>query len=258
MNETTSKIPAPPGYTELAPFNLDDYRGKGLANQGDGEFARHLNGTYLTIIEFFQAARSYPIVFVRDNHGKSDQVIPIALTGLKDRENLFVDEAGNWRPGCYVPAYIRRWPFFTARLESDPDRSLVCVDPAGLADSEQPFVDKDGKATELWQQAERLIQEMENARQMTREFTAALVEHQLLEPFEAHAMGHDGGKFHMSGMMRVNEGKLNALSDRVIRKMMSKGQLSRIYAHMVSLDSFQHLLDLRYEREQASGANTGG
>jgi hypothetical protein len=244
-------IPVPPGYTALLPFNRDDFRGKGRAAAGNAAFASTLNSLYLTAVEFFQASRSYPIVFARDT--QSGATLPVAITGLEKAQNLFVDDAGNWRADSYLPAYIRRWPFFTAQVVDDAERTLVCVDPAGLQDSDTPFIDANGEATGHWQETVRLIQEMENARRQTLELTAALAEHQLLEPFEAHAVASEGGRLRLAGMYRVSEEKLNALPDKTIRKMMKKGLLSRIYAHLISLENFQRLLNLRLEREQQKG-----
>lgn len=252
MSATTKPdIPAPPGYTALQPFNRDDFRGKGRAPAGNAAFTSTLNSIYLTAMEFFQATRSYPIVFARD--AQSSATLPVAITGLEKAQNLFVDDEGNWHPDTYQPAYVRRWPFFTAQVANDAERTLVCVDPAGLQDSDTPFIDANGKATEYWKETERLIQEMENARRQTMEFTAALTEHDLLEPFEAHAVAREGGRLRLAGMYRVSEEKLNALPDKAIGKMMKKGQLSRIYAHLISLENFRRLLDLRLEREQQRG-----
>lgn len=255
MSETeTQKIPTPPGYSELVPFNRQENRGMGRRREAPSAFARQLNSIYITAVEFFQAARSYPIVFGRD--ARTGSYVPVAITGLEKDENLFVDADGKWLRDNYVPAYVRRWPFFVVQAEA-PDQQepqhLVCVDPAGLERNDHPLVDDEGNPTAAWQDMEKLIQDMESARQQTVELVATLDRLELIEPFEAHAVAKGGGNMRLGGMFRVNENKLNALPEKTIKQLMKKGQLSRIYAHLISLDSFQRLLNLRLERQQDRG-----
>lgn len=250
MNDTKEQldIQAPPGYSQLQPFNRETFRGLGRRRNAPAEFARGLNSIYITALEFFQAARHYPIVFGRDS--QTGSYVPVAITGLENEQNLFVDSAGEWLEGTYVPAYVRRWPFFVVQVRDQPEKSLVCVDPVGLEENDQPLVDATGEPTAQWTETERLLQEMENARQQTIDFTRALAELDLIEPFEAHAMAKGGGNARLAGMFRVSENRLNKLPDRNIRQLMKKGQLSRIYAHLISLEGFQRLLDLRHRRSR--------
>ena len=80
---------------------------------GNAAFAACATAIPLVLTDFVPAARSYPILFT------ADTAAPIALTGLQ-RSDLFVDAAGAWAPDCYVPAYVRRYPFILVEV---PDRS---------------------------------------------------------------------------------------------------------------------------------------
>lgn len=243
-------VPAPPGYAELVPFSRDAFRGLGRLRRRPHAFAEQLNSILLTSAEFFHAGRFYPIVFGRDS--STGSFVPVVITGLEDEQNLFVNE-GHWRGDAYVPAYVRRWPFFTVQMKEEPGRALVCVDPAGLETSDSPFIAADGNPTALWQDTERLVHDLDGARRHTQALTATLNELELLEPFEAHAVARSGGQLRLGNMYRVNEKKLNALPERQVKQLMTKGFLSRIYAHLMSLENFQRLLDLRLEREQPKG-----
>lgn len=244
-------MPAPPGYRTLVPFSRDKFRGMGRSQPAFADFARDLNSVFVTAVEFFQAARHYPIVFGRD--AQSGGFVPVALTGLEDRQNLFITAEGRWRGDSYVPAYVRRWPFFAAQLRDDPERSLVCVDPSGLAASDSAFIDADGEPTTRWQETERMVNEMEAARRQTQAFMRVLVDLDLIELFEAHAVTREGRRMRFGNLHRVSEQRLNALSEKQVKQLMAKGWLSRIYAHLISLENFQRLLDLRLERQQHLG-----
>ena len=59
----------------------------------------------LTTDEFIHAQRSMPIVF-----SAGENPVPLALTGLNEGVNVFVDDEGAARQPFYVPAYVRRYP----------------------------------------------------------------------------------------------------------------------------------------------------
>ena len=83
----------------------------------------------VTVDEFGLAQRHYPLVF-----SIGDQPIPIALMGLNENVNVFLDADG--RPidtAVYIPAYIRRYPFTLARLRPESDELSLCFDPTSGA-----------------------------------------------------------------------------------------------------------------------------
>ena len=235
----------PPGYGSIVPFDRDEHRG--LIGPRDYRFAGALHGIYVTVQEFFRAAAHYPIVFFSP---APTRWLPLALTGLTVGKNLFVDEQGEWRHGTYVPAYVRRYPFCTA-TNADPNdpetQFIVYVDKDALRPVEppaQPFFDFNGDPTEAWSTRERLIREMEAARVITEAFAAQLEKLALFEPFEAHAQPVRGAPMLVRGLFRVSEDRLNTLSGEAVKELMVRGELSRIYAHLMSLDNFAALLDL--------------
>src|SRR5262245_9243286 len=78
----------------------------GLREAADFGFARGTNAIALAVPELAHAARSYPVVF-----SKESPTVPFAIVGVHEDRNLFVDAAGKWRQGAYIPAYVRRYPF---------------------------------------------------------------------------------------------------------------------------------------------------
>jgi hypothetical protein len=92
-------------------------------NTGYG-FAAAANAVPLMAAEFLGACRHIPIVFA---DGAVPQ--PSALLGLRSGENLMVGPDGSWVDSCYIPAYIRRYPFI---FSEDGNRSefTLCIDAA--------------------------------------------------------------------------------------------------------------------------------
>jgi hypothetical protein len=65
-----------------------------------------------------------------------------------------------------------------------------------------------------------------------------------------------GAAFHLTGMQRVAEGKIEHLNSSQLKNLVRKGVLSRVYAHLLSMDNFARLLDRKAAR--AGGGATCG
>lgn len=242
----THPLPLPPGYHALVALDRAKHRALGVAEHKRGAFAAKLHGIHLHAAEFIHAARHYPVVFGKDP--ATGRFVPLAVTGLRAGENLFVNGDGTWEAFCYVPAYVRRWPFFTVPMQGaakadKPADALICVDENGLDAGAAALFDAEGQPSEAWRPVETLVRELESAAAQTERLVRTLTEHALLQPFEARAFPKLGGDMHLTGMHRVDEQRLNALEGRVLKGMMKRGELSRVYAHLMSLDNFKYLLD---------------
>ena len=132
----------PQFYRNPVPLDPARHAKAGLKEREDFSFARGTNAIAITGAEFAPVARSYPIVF-----SATAPVVPFAVVGLRDNENLFLDLQGRWREESYIPAYVRRYPFIFFEI-ADSSRLVLCVDEAAESfdrESPQPFFDPDGK-----------------------------------------------------------------------------------------------------------------
>ena len=80
-------------------------------------FARAAQSVPIGIGEFDIVSQHYPIVFA-----SGPMPTPLALLGLGEGNNLFVEPDGSWRRDCYIPAYIRAFPFI---FVEDPNSKTV-------------------------------------------------------------------------------------------------------------------------------------
>jgi len=105
-------------YQRPVPLNADVHRNARLGpSDGNFTFCAKTNSIPLAAVEFFDAAREYPVAFTGTPGG---QFFPIALVGVRQNENLFVGADGRWQ-GRYVPAFVRRYPFVLAEKQSAED-----------------------------------------------------------------------------------------------------------------------------------------
>jgi len=236
---------APPfGYKQIVPLN----RGQKVRMLRPGEmpeFARSTNGVPISYSEFAHVAREYPIVFTGAAGGQN--YAPVAVLGMSDGENLY-DQGGTWAAGVYIPAYARRYPFCMSRVTIDKveqKNRLICVEKSYLDESAGELLfDAAGAPLDKWKDIERMLTEYEADLERSSEMCGTLADYGLLEPFTMQAtLNKGGGPLAMTGMHRVAEAKIEHLNASQLKNLVKKGILSRIYAHLLSLDNFAKLLD---------------
>jgi hypothetical protein len=230
----------------IKPFDSDKHAGLGLDSDYLGHYISSCHVVPINLVELFYALRHYPVVFtVRENGYEL-----CAVTGLQSGINLYCDREGKWIEEAYIPAFVRRLPFYTA-VAQDGNKSgkqVVLVDEAGLSKSASPFFNQAGIATDLWHKQEKFIADFISAQEQTERFSARLSKLNLLEPFDAQINPRNHDNMQLTGMYRVNENRLNNLPAKVIKELMQGGDLSRLYGHLISLENFAKLLDLSSNR----------
>jgi len=204
---------------------------------GGFSYAKNLHMVPICATEFYLAAREYPIVFAK----AQDEYVPVVITGLKEGENLYVDDAGFWS-AKYVPATIRAYPF--GFVNQDEENSLVLIDEAY-----EGFSQKDG--TPLFDASKALTKDLEMKldflRQhkgqvaVTKEFVRKLQEHDLLIERVAQFGNLEKPEFQVNGVWVIDEKKLYALKDKILLDLTKKGYLALATAQLMSMQSFGEL-----------------
>ncbi len=245
------QINPPFGYKEIVPL----YKNNKVSLPAPGalpEFCTKINALPMSYSEFSIACRDYPLVFATGDSGKT--YAPVAVLGLTEGENLFLD-GGGWDKSVYLPAYIRRYPFCMARVSLDnveQTERIVCVEKSYLDDKGELLFEADGKPTPKWQPTEKLLHEYENDLERSREMASIVADYALLEPFTLQAQPKIGGPLNLFGMYRVDEKKLEFLNAAQHKNLIKKGIMGRIYAHLISLDNFVRLLDRKLGKAEGS------
>lgn len=207
----------------------------------------------VTVDEFASAQRNFPIIF-----SVGDAPVPLALMGLNEGVNVFMNDDGKFAENVYVPAYVRRYPFMLAKLREDSDELSVCFDPTveaigPFAEGDALFVD--GKPSEATQQILAFCEQFEQAGQRTQAFMQDLVESELLMDGELSIQPDpEQPPFIYRGFQMVNEEKLRDLRGDQLRKMNQSGMLRLIYAHLLSLSQMRDV----FARQMAQGKVTTG
>jgi len=204
-----------------------------------------LNSLFLAVVEFAEACKEYPIVFVRVGEVPADgkqAVAPLAVLGLKTGSNLFVKD-NSWT-GNYVPAYLRRYPFSMARIDQESDSMAVCYDSewAGFSQTEGTMLfGADNEPSEFLKNVQNFLESFEQEAERTRLICQQLNELDLFREMRFEATLASGDKLDVDGFLAVDEKKLAELPDDKVLQLHRSGLLSLLEMHRVSMGNMSRL-----------------
>lgn len=226
-------------YNKPVAVNRDQHRTTKIGPVADFSFTAKTNSVALTGVEFNEACKEYPIVFAKVGERK----VPVALLGLRDDENLYVDAAGKW-DDCYIPAFVRRYPFVLA--ESEGDQFVVCIDESSSAfnaEEGQSLFDKEGVNTPFLDGALNFLNAYQAQMKRTENFVKQLEDLGLFTEMSAKTELADGRKFLFNGLYIIDEQKLLTLKEKKAGELIKTGEAGWIYAHLISLSNMSQLVD---------------
>lgn len=235
-------------YKSPAPLDAKRHASLGLKKDFGLSFTKEVNAVPVNMIEMPQICHFYPIAFSPDQNAT-----PVALVGLRDNENLFVNEKGAWEQNAYIPAYIRRYPFIFSEVPGS-DQLTLCVDMAKDVVGEggdQKFFEQDGAPSQLSKNALEFCKSYHAAAQQTLEFSKALGASGLLVDRQAEINVGEGKKINFSGFRIIDESKLAELDDADFLEWRRRGWLPFLYAHLFSGAQWQKLTMLLNRRMAA-------
>ena len=90
-------------YGQVQAVNKQRHSDWAVKADNNYAFAKHINSVPLTGVEFIKAAADYAIVFT----GEGDNTLPLAVTGIRQQENLYINADGSI-DADYIPAFLRR------------------------------------------------------------------------------------------------------------------------------------------------------
>lgn len=206
----------------------------------------------LAAAEMPSAAVEFPCVMTRGAGGGGKL---LAITGLENGRNLYVDEAtGRWT-GNYLPAVLRTWPF---RLLAEPDadnaRPVAVHQPALSLGEGEPLFDEQGREMPWLQAVLQELVALDAAAATTSAAVAALDKAGLLHERTLQVVLPGGRQVELTGFLSVDEAKLDALDAAQAGELHRQGALALAYLHLLSLRRFRPLMGRAAQQEPATAA----
>jgi len=240
-------------YKDLMPLNSRDHGTWRARTMDSAPWLKGQHAIPLTVEEFPQAQRHFPIIFA-----SGESPVPLALMGLNEGVNVFVNDEGKFDQPVYLPAYIRRYPFLLAKLDAGSDTMSLCFDPTcdalGEYDDGKALFDGD-KASEHTQELLKFCEDFEQAGLRTQQFLDEITKAGLLMEGEVAIQQIDrpDQPYVYRGFQMVNQEKLRELRGDQLRKWNENGILALIYAHIFSLD----LMRVIFAKQTMQGKGPG-
>lgn len=251
VNKETGTPDRPEGmpvfYKTPEALNPSRHGGQGLVVPQGFAFARESHAIPLAASEMPMAMRSYPIVFGGSEH------MPVAITGIRSGQNLFVEENGSWSAPHYVPAYVRRYPFILAGdtgeekltlcVEPDPER-VVKLPASGVIAGEvlpETFFEN-GKISATTRRALAFCEEFQAMINATRATIKVVADAGLLTDRQGKVTLDNGEIANITDFQVVDEEKFNSLPDEDFLALRRAGALAMVYCHLASMNSWQSVI----------------
>jgi len=248
-------------YERPVPLNRTEHKDLRLKGVPNMKFAMNAHSVPLTGVEFGVAARDLMIVFAGND---LESAGPVAMLGLRENENLYVDAEGQWATNIYIPAFVRRYPFILAEKPAgqEGDDFTVFLDEhyEGFnGDEGERLFKEDGTDSEMLTRAVGFLGDFQQNVTRTKWFMEQLRKHDLLEPRNVSLQkkgqdGQEGKSINLNGLFVVNEDKLRKLDEKVAHEFLREGVFGWIYAHLLSLGNLERLAQRLDAREQAEAA----
>ena len=234
---------APLFYSKPEPLNPAVHGGIGLRRvDRPFAFAAASHFVPLTVVEFQQAALSYPIIFA------GDQRQPLAMMGVNAGQNMWVRD-GMFEPGAYIPAYVRRYPFVLA-ADDKREKLVVCIDRAAPMIGDLPdlaLFDAEGQPTDYTKNCINFCNDFETEVRRTESFVTLMKDLDLFETrtanyTPANSDGSPGPTQLVAEFFAISEDKLKGLPEAKIHELFNNGALMAIHAHLISLNGWDRLI----------------
>ena len=200
--------------------------------------------------EFRQVQAEYPILFRLSQDRTSFSAL--AMFGFETGENLFLEE-GVW-DARNRPLAMAIQPFLIGRVEGSTQRQ-VHVDMASprIARAEGMRVfDQTGRPTPYLDTITGHLRALDAGATAAGDFFAALVRHDLLEPFTLEITLDDGSTNRLIGYHAIHEERLRTLDPAAIAELHADEHLMPIFMALASLGNIGALI-ARKNRRAAHG-----
>jgi len=226
-------------YNKPIPIQKELHSASGLDRNISYGFTKNTNSAPVNIQEFAILSKFYPIVFTAD-----DLCSPVAVLGLKNEQNDFINHKGEWEKGFYIPAYIRRYPFAFSGAE---DKLVLCIDESSerfrkKASSSDDMFFLNDEPSQLIKSALQFCSEYQRDQIDTLRFSKALKEKGILAERQINVVPHNKKEpVILAGFQIIDEERLSKLDDATVLEWHKNGYLALIYCQLISTSNWQSL-----------------
>ena len=231
-------------YSKPALLTKEDHGDLGLVRPDNPfDHVKNIKGVPLVASEVQTAQKFYPVVF-----SDFENPMLIAILGVIDERNRYVDDNGQWAEGSYVPSYIRCHPFALA-ARSEHEYAVIIDESSNQIgeNPELPFFDGDEMSKELQPRLD-MCGSFRAEQERTNAFCQRVKDLGLLNGQRVHQTNPDGTETKIADYVTIDPNRLNELDKDVLQELHQDGSLSVIFAQIFSLENWNRIIARRNEQ----------
>ena len=189
-------------------------------------------------IEVPRLSLKFPLAFASD--GEDNYSLSILCSLSDEMPNGWLDNENKW-VGDYLPATIRQKPF--AILKNSEGQLVVCIDEESeLIGDEGESIFVEGELTENMLQVKEFLEAIYVSGQRVQQIILQLKELELIIPWDIQFLDEKKAPTQSKGAFRIDEERLQNLSDQQWLSLKNTGALPLIYGQLLSMDNLKVLL----------------
>jgi hypothetical protein len=201
----------------------------------------------LRVNEVGRAAGNFPIFFTRS--AQDGALVLSALTSFESQQNMFVKD-GQWQ-STYQPTAIKTFPFFLMRSKSDAKSYTIGIDEKNQVFSKEHgelLFEGNGKASMHLSRAKVLLEADIQNDIHTFQFGKELEQMGLLKSIDLVVQYQDGTNQSITGLITIDEDKINTLSAEQLHGLNQQGYLVQIHALLISIYQLNSIIQKQNSR----------
>lgn len=241
--------------SKLIPISRETHAGLRWSRPTSFAFAMGDHLMPLGLKEMQKATMALPAGFLE----LRDKYLLIAIQGLRNGENLVVDDSGKWL-AAHLPDAYQGFPFRMARV--DRDRYQVCAQPESefiRAAEDAPaetnvwrsFFDEEGNLEAFLGDLVKKMQRHATDLAAAERATAKLAELELIKEWEITA-GEKDAPVQVKGLHTIDQERLAALDGDSLAAMRDCGALYLAFAQLLSGHHMPALVEIARRRWKKS------
>lgn len=229
-------------YKNLELLNRSTHLKYAIKQISDFKHAKETISFPVTISEFFESCKHYPILFLCSNN----QWSACALTGYQEGQNVFIDNKNNWNYKLYIPFFARVYPFiFANESQEDTTQFSLAIDSSqkyeySFSDDPRRLFDDYGNNSPFLDDALLLMTKFQQEALQTESFINLLNSFKLLDEYILR-VSNSLGVFELKGFYALNEQRIKSLDKKKLSELCKRNLFPLITAHLISLLNVKNL-----------------
>lgn len=247
-------------YNTVVPLARDQHRKLKFKPFTSVKFAAEANLIPVAGQEFINVALNYPILFVQESFPNGEKhFVPLALTGITQNKNDFVNADGQWASGTYLPAFVRRYPYVLGVQNAEQTKPTeegyaVCADLECSNFNEKEgyelFNDK-GEPSEYLEGQIGFLNMFNAELIRTKDFCSEIEKLGVFEEQPLSIQAPEGQTVSLQNFWIINPEKFANISAKELEKLNKDGTLGWVFFHLASLNNLPLLLDRHLASQKA-------